>query len=325
MSIIDYYRYMKNGKNLLFKYYHSRRALPEHSVFTSTGISLRATPPNAFNDPFEFASNLLTNNESRMIESLTETGDFDAGTVAVLGETMLAYEDIATRWQRLREEISKNLGVVCLSACWDDTLMWSHYSDEHRGFAVAIDRDHHYIQQLHFQPVEYESQRPSYFVEHDPEREGFRIPGNHITTSIYTKSEHWNYEHEWRCIHQLDKKNSVTLIDIPAEAIPLILLGWRHSGETARLISDAITAWPVTPRMAVVMPHWTDYRLDVGKWLPEDGTESRSDIDRIVSLGAGLDKGRSTYLSQEYKIQKAARRNASAPELEETRTNEEKL
>lgn len=319
MSIIGHYRYMKNAKNMLFKYFHTRRAASEHCVFTGTGISLRVTPPNTFNDPFELASNLLTDSEHSRIEALAKNHDFDAGTRAVLGETMLSYDDIATRWQRLREEISKTIGVICLSACWDDILMWSHYADEHRGFAVAIEQDHRHIQQLHFQPVKYMEQRPSCSVVNDPEQKGFRISSNHIKTSIYTKSKHWNYEHEWRCIHKLDTDKSVTLMDIPAEAIPLILLGWRRSAETTRLIYDAISAWPVTPRMAIVMPHWTDYRLDVGEWLPEGESErpwdmGQDELERNASLAAGLDKGRSTYLSQENEIQKAIERNASAPE-----------
>lgn len=140
------------AKNLLFKYCHSRKVASEHSVFTSTGISLRATPPNAFNDPFEFASNLLTDDERREIERLAKLDDLGPGTEAILSGTLLTYQDTASRWLRLREQISQRNGVVCLSACWDDILMWSHYADEHRGFAVAIDRDHQYVQKFHFEP-----------------------------------------------------------------------------------------------------------------------------------------------------------------------------
>jgi hypothetical protein len=222
--LTNYHKDMTNAKNLLFKYCHSRKAASEHSVFTRTGISLRATPPKAFNDPFEFASNLLTDDERRRIEELAKFNDFDPGTIAVLGEPLLSYEDIATRWQRLREEISKTRGIICLSACWDDILMWSHYAEEHRGFAVAIDRDHQYVEQLHFQPVEYASQRPSCSIVFNSERQGFRIPADHINISLYTKSMHWSYEHEWRSVHALDADKPITLVNIPADAIPLILL-----------------------------------------------------------------------------------------------------
>jgi hypothetical protein len=221
---------------------------------------------------------------------------------------MLSYEDFATRWQRLREQISETYGILCFSACWDDILMWSHYADEHRGFAVAIDRDHPHVERLGFQPVSYAEQRPKHLVEIDGEIGGFSIPGEHVMTSTFTKSINWSYEYEWRSLQQLDTTKKVTLVDIPAEAIPMILLGWRCSDHTVKLVSDAVANWPAKPRIARLMPHWTDYRLDDGDWLPEDGVDPSSCLDedeikRTALLKAGLDRGRSEYLARMIKIQ----------------------
>ena len=30
------------------------------------------------------------------------------------------------------------LGVLCLSACDNSILMWSHYADEHKGFCIGF-------------------------------------------------------------------------------------------------------------------------------------------------------------------------------------------
>jgi hypothetical protein len=308
MTLRGYVRYTKHAKHMLFKYCHPGKVGLEHSVFTSAGIRLRATPPTEFNDPFEFASNILTGDEQKMIDSLPDIFEHGAGTKAILGATMLSYEDFATRWQRLREQISETYGILCFSACWDDILMWSHYADEHRGFAVAIDRDHPHVERLGFQPVSYAEQRPKHLVEIDGEIGGFSIPGEHVMTSTFTKSINWSYEYEWRSLQQLDTTKKVTLVDIPAEAIPMILLGWRCSDHTVKLVSDAVANWPAKPRIARLMPHWTDYRLDDGDWLPEDGVDPSSCLDedeikRTALLKAGLDRGRSEYLARMIKIQ----------------------
>lgn len=303
------------GKNLLFKYCHSRKVASEHGIFTGTGISLRATPPNAFNDPFEFASNLLTDNEQLEIERLVKLDDLGPGTEAILSGTLLTYEDTASRWLRLREQVSQTKGIVCLSACWNDILMWSHYADEHRGFAVAIDRDHQYVQEVfNFESVKYSSQRPSCSIAFDAERQGFKITADHVKASLYTKSMDWSYEHEWRSVRALDVVGKpITLVDVPADAIPLILLGWRHLDETRSLISAAISAWPVKPEIIVLKPHWTDFSMDIGKWLGEEKWQLRQfgckivmedsqELPRIMALMAGLDIGRSRSLRENIAI-----------------------
>lgn len=123
----------------------------------------------------------------------------------------------------------------------------------------------------------------------------------------------WSYEHEWRSIRALDVGKRLTLVDIPADAIPLILLGWRHLDETRSLISAAIAAWPVKPEIVVLKPHWTDFSVDLGKWLGEEKwqlrqlgckmiVENSEELQSIMALKAGLDSGRSRSLRENIAI-----------------------
>jgi len=310
MSIIGDLEYRRNARNLLFKYCRPPKRASRLRPFGDKGILLRATPPDHFNDPFEFASVIQTDAERLTIEADMQSGldALDAGIKAILADQgFLSYDDFANRWFRLRENLSKKIGIVCLSACWDDILMWSHYADEHRGFAVVIDRDHPAIKALDFQPVTYSAQRPSLSVESNPQRHGFPIPAAHVRASVYTKSKHWAYEHEWRSVRDLDTASPITLVEMPAAAIPLILLGWRHEKKLANAVSRAVRTWPVAPEIYVMKPHWTDYRLDWTESEPEkvqwptipddDDDKDEEESRRVVSLLAGLDKGRSTYLS----------------------------
>ncbi|USD61440.1 DUF2971 domain-containing protein [Vibrio sp. SCSIO 43140] len=86
---------------------------------------LRATRTNDLNDPFELKPN------QELIESFV---------------TNEAPSEIALSWlggsQGFAEfKLSYNKGIVALSECHDNLLMWSHYADEHRGGVVEFTFD----------------------------------------------------------------------------------------------------------------------------------------------------------------------------------------
>jgi len=94
-------------------------------------------------------------------------------------------QDAIAKWDKL-------IGLLSLSEKRDDILMWSHYSDFHRGFVVGLrvnslleDYDFDYLKR-----VEYQGKYPI-------------ITGHHETTErfetkFFTKSSAWEYEKEWR-------------------------------------------------------------------------------------------------------------------------------
>src|SRR5262249_53331053 len=54
------------------------------------------------------------------------------------------WEDIvnkvqASRMSKLYKILDQSFGVLCLSECPDDILLWSHYADSHRGLCLEFD------------------------------------------------------------------------------------------------------------------------------------------------------------------------------------------
>jgi hypothetical protein len=94
--------------------------------------------------------------------------------------------------------------VFCVSEIHDDLLMWSHYGDHHRGAVLQLrcipEKD---TALCAAEAIRYRVDIPAWgtteeWVEH-------MLGGSHaflggiFRLMAFTKSEHWQYEREWRC------------------------------------------------------------------------------------------------------------------------------
>lgn len=86
------------------------------------------------------------------------------------------------------KEQREGMAVYCLSARIDSVLMWSHYANNHSGFAVIFDGSDLLISES--QRVRYARDRPII----DPGSREVRD----MYTVLLTKERDWKYEHEWR-------------------------------------------------------------------------------------------------------------------------------
>lgn len=87
-----------------------------------------------------------------------------------------------------REDIDKDLGLYCMSSDPKSHLMWGHYGDGGRGLCVQFGT---YIDPIFMlaDEVIYTNERVAvpFFVDNDDRPKAY----------LY-KSDHWNYEKEWR-------------------------------------------------------------------------------------------------------------------------------
>lgn len=113
--------------------------------------------------------------------------------------------------------VTSRIGVLCLSSRADDILMWSHYANAHRGICLQFFAQGNVIETS--QPVHYRSLRPAI----DPTSQTHDEMLDH---AIFTKSDHWKYEKEWRLIQY---KRGAGIYRIPPEALTGIILGAQIS------------------------------------------------------------------------------------------------
>lgn len=91
--------------------------------------------------------------------------------------------------QSLREE-RKKLRICSLSATHNDSLMWSHYADGHRGCCIALEVSN--TKYWTRETVQYMNKMPTLSAN---------LPLDDILKNLYTiKSDFWKYEQEVRYV-----------------------------------------------------------------------------------------------------------------------------
>lgn len=180
-----------------FQYY--KRILTDNELYLSSA--------NQFNDPFDSAlpfryrdSDLTHDN---LFRKLVEVGKIrwpyysDEQLIKIANDQIDSgrFKD-GRYWKENREDfqesVNSTFGIFSLSAVSDSILMWSHYSDSHRGFCVGFDSDILYQLSGHFRKVIYDDVFPEVGLL-DDSLDGF-------LKLFITKSTDWSYEKEYRIL-----------------------------------------------------------------------------------------------------------------------------
>ncbi|MEA1605735.1 DUF2971 domain-containing protein [Pseudomonas spirodelae] len=155
-----------------------------------------------------------------------------------------------------RHNAIKHVGLLSLSVAKNHPLMWAHYGVDHTGFMMEFDADHPFFhrgdgeQSLfgRLRKVEYSKLRPVVYCD-----------GARLQEDIFlVKSEHWEYEAEWRMFLNLKNADYVVedeelgkkyhLFSYPIEAVKSVTLGCRMKDETKDAIRKILAAIPEASR-----------------------------------------------------------------------------
>lgn len=211
----------------LYKYYAARRW---SSMFKDWTI--RFTPIAEFNDPFEgqpAAQNIWGPEFDKKFPN-------NHGIPYVMVNAEMNEEDK----KALRTEILQDLcrmGIFCLTTEPGNLLMWSHYGESHRGFAVEFNMNSSFFLKEYsdrsWQPreVRYVMKRPVVRYLSDTIIADDQTEFNEAF--IYTKGNIWEYEREHRMLCSLElpefkcrEVNGIRGIhDIPKDAVSGVIFG----------------------------------------------------------------------------------------------------
>ncbi|MDE2724969.1 MAG: DUF2971 domain-containing protein, partial [Gemmatimonadota bacterium] len=167
---------------------------------------LWAAKPERFNDPFDCDLEISVGiTEDVMLESMRQRGDSESAIDEYKKSKLGADGKFAPEEQRrvdnLVQELieeNRNMGVLCLSEVCDSILMWSHYTENHKGvcfeFIRAEDNDFGDLELC--SPVKYDRHYPII----DLGQMLLKQDGETFESMMKTKSGDWAYEKEWRLI-----------------------------------------------------------------------------------------------------------------------------
>jgi hypothetical protein len=142
----------------------------------------------------------------------------------------------------LTQAMNQEIGILCLTEKLDNLLMWAHYASNHTGFVIEFNEKHPFFDRGseigHLKKVRYSIARPEVTLL-DPTLSDMEHIYHWINDIFCVKSEHWDYEHEWRMIVALkncqnviaSQQDDVYLFELPKSCITGIVLGCRISTE----------------------------------------------------------------------------------------------
>lgn len=164
------------------------------------------------NDPFEgsllcdegkvgdFYVNSKLDEFMRYIEEELDGEDYDEDYVKKLGKLFLRFQS-QDKLLEIRNVLTDEFYVICLSGRKDIASLWAHYADNHRGICIEYDlvnTKNEIFKNLCF-PIEYlEDYDLTKDVNYSFNKKSFNL--NLKIKPLLLKAKDWSYEEEWRII-----------------------------------------------------------------------------------------------------------------------------
>lgn len=261
---------------MLYKY------LNPHRADVIENLSIRFSQPSALNDPFEATalielSQIVSFNFEQEFEAMVNEEGLDRNdpeyqtlkeeVVAELEEHLAKIIHPKKVGDEIMERMEYAQGVLSLSRTKESLLMWAHYGDSHKGYALGFDENHEFfeVRDMMGRPtapknVVYTTQR----VQIDASRDDYR------EAILCTKSLEWAYEEEVRVFRTFGRKFSdferntkgqIHLFPIPPDCIREVYFGANCDTRTQKRILAAIDRHKLNVKVYVAHLLFEKYAL----------------------------------------------------------------
>lgn len=254
--------------NSLYKY----RPINKTTITLLANSTLYFSSPSIFNDPFD--CNISVHYYAKNKTDLRDWLQNNEGTNEIAKQVSLMPDGLVDLKLHQIDNDSFNFKILCFSKSRENILLWSHYSDEHKGICLQFDVSNNNNKfYMSFSPesfnnipkeaanivpvekVDYTNDRPKPF-------NGFIEEASGYYRFFLAKSICWEYEEEYRILMptQALKTNPVIF---NKDILTGIIFGTRTPKEDKELIYK-ITK-PIYPNLnyyqALINPH--KYTLDI--------------------------------------------------------------
>jgi hypothetical protein len=241
-------------------------------------LELRLTPPDEFNDPFEFAPtvNPASREQTRrhLLDNFDEWYEYDGQRLGVGDRSatrryFLDHVDsivdgkmkqLPAFAEILRQQFSamaSRLWVVgSFSKIDDSILMWSHYAEKHTGIVIGFDAQQRPFYAPNILVVEYGEKKPIYSHRSESNEE-FAKEFHKVARS---KFKHWEYEQEVRILMPRSRSlREGRYMALEPQSVVSVCFGCRTP-----------EAYRQRVRAALAKPHFQHVKLYEAKLSPSD-------------------------------------------------------
>jgi hypothetical protein len=236
----------------LYKY------LDRYGLDAIANVELKVTPPDEFNDPFEFCPVIEKSKEedaayrAYLTALLRRNGQDPTNAPEKFWVRQLNFARQLIHKDAAKAAAAAGLRIVCFSANAKLITQWSHYADGHRGLVLEMDTSHLKRRDARkiwwWREIDYRARKPQPIFQafiQDNNGNG-RLLTEVIANMAAEKSPQWESECEWRLVLKSNRvrsriSNGRVLYFLPIEkvAIRRVILGIKASKEFEREIRKA--------------------------------------------------------------------------------------
>ena len=264
----------------IYKYLH-----PHRKDFFKT-YRLRFTQPMALNDPYECIPALTETNHDVLLNQAIGSIDNEilmanieergVERQYILGELNKAKEALKEKYKQsnqveemfmesYKRNVNTRVGILCLSKRKDSSLMWSHYTDGHKGFIVGFDSGHQFFKRQQNDQTDIGTLEE---VRYSADRFIVDIANLKITSELFLiKDNEWEYEKEMRLVRNQNQASEVIytqnpkifLFDIPKDAITSVIFGINSSDELKKEIQENLQSDDILRNISIFQAYM-DYK-----------------------------------------------------------------
>ncbi len=149
----------------------------------------------------------------------------------------------------------KDFGIYCLTEIPDDILMWSHYSDSHRGICLQFDATKELSIFWETYKIAYQEKYPIVNVMDMGTYDQF-------FDLFATKSTHWEYEQERRAIKGPSEGGS-KIYTFDPELLTGVIIGAKISPEDEKIVLEWISQRETPTNIYRAIINNAFYRIDI--------------------------------------------------------------
>jgi len=203
---------------------------------------LRYTQPIDLNDPFECLPKKPSEKEFKDIIKKVSELLHKKGNPLNKNAEILELEKI---YNEAYQNVNNDIGILSLTKNWNNTLMWSHYTNSHKGFCIGFDPKDEYFQNF----LSSDRKKSKIIMEVVYSDKRVEIPMELFKKKLefepfITKSTDWKYEEEVRVISTLNMSNKkinnnpveIHLFKVPHKSIKEIVAGANMDKKNEDLI-----------------------------------------------------------------------------------------
>lgn len=229
--------------------------LNKYTLSLLTKGELYFSNPSCFNDPYDTWLPIIPDKlEEKKLYRFLHNKDFEqnsknlrklirekyggdlASFIIDLNNSYLRNPNQGSYFNTINDPLLKGYYVCCLSGCYNNILMWSHYADNHSGICIGIKRNSKtriVVEQSEDNTLYLRPREIIYSTDYNklPQLRKKDINKEQIYKMLLYKTKDWSYEKEYRLLLQQVSNNEGNILRLKKGSICEIFFGLKTPKE----------------------------------------------------------------------------------------------